>query len=292
MQKQLTGTGVAIITPFLPNGNVDFKGLEVLVERIITQGITYIVVLGTTGETATLTSSEKQDVIDCIKKTNYGRVPLVIGIGGNNTTELVHQLEQFNYDGFAAVLSVSPYYNKPSQQGIIQHYTLLANASALPVILYNVPGRTGSNLTAQTTLHLAHEVANICGIKEASGNMEQIMQIIKNKPDNFLVISGDDNLTLPIIAAGGSGVISVTANAFTADYCNMVNLCLSGNFEAARILHYKLTGLTDLFFADGNPGGVKAALKMLGVCGDSVRLPLINVNEKVYAQLQLALDNY
>lgn len=292
MQNKLKGTGVAIVTPFLPNNKVDFKGLENLVERIIIQGINYIVVLGTTGETATLTSSEKNEVIACIKNQNANRVPLVIGIGGNNTAELINQLESFNDDGFSAVLSVSPYYNKPSQNGIIQHYSLLAKASALPIILYNVPGRTGSNLTAQTTLHLAHEVENICGIKEASGNMEQIMQIIKNKPNNFMVISGDDNLTLPIIAAGGCGVISVTANAFTRDYCNMVNLCLQGNFEAARLLHYKLTGITDLFFADGNPGGVKAALKMLNVCGDTVRLPLVNINSNVFAQLELALANY
>jgi 4-hydroxy-tetrahydrodipicolinate synthase len=291
MQNKLRGTGVAIVTPFLTNGNIDFKGLEDLVERLITQGINYIVVLGTTGETATLTTAEKQEVIACIKNKNAGKVPLVIGIGGNNTSELVSQLKSFDYTGFTAVLSVSPYYNKPSQNGIIQHYSLLAKASALPIILYNVPGRTGSNLTAQTTLHLAHEVPNICGIKEASGNMEQIMQIIKSKPNDFMVISGDDNLTLPIIAAGGLGVISVTANAFTKDYCSMVNLCLQGNFEAARTLHYKLTGITDLFFADGNPGGVKAALKMLGVFGDTVRLPLVNVNENVYTQIQLAIAN-
>ena len=292
MQNKLKGTGVAIVTPFLPNGNVDFVGLENLVERLIVQGINYIVVLGTTGETATLSSEEKNEVIHCIKNKNAGRVPLVIGIGGNNTRELVHYLESFNYDGFTAVLSVSPYYNKPSQQGIIQHYNMLAKTSALPIILYNVPGRTGSNLTAQTTLHLAHEVPNICGIKEASGNMEQIMQIIKNKPADFMVISGDDNLTLPIIAAGGHGVISVTANAFTKDYCSMVNLCLQGNFEAAKILHYKLTGITDLFFADGNPGGVKAALKMLHVCGDTVRLPLVNINENIHTQLHIAIANY
>jgi len=291
MQNKLKGTGVAIVTPFLPNGNIDFNGLENLVERLITQGINYIVVLGTTGETATLSTSEKKEVINCIKNKNAGRVPLVIGIGGNNTIELVYQLENFDYDGFTGVLSVSPYYNKPSQQGIIQHYTMLAKASALPIILYNVPGRTGSNLTAQTTLHLAHEVPNICGIKEASGNMEQIMQIIKNKPDNFMVISGDDNLTLPIIAAGGWGVISVTANAFTKDYAQMVNLCLQGNFQEARYLHYKLTGITDLLFADGNPGGIKAALKMLNVCGDTVRLPLVNVNQNVFAQLELAIAN-
>jgi len=292
MKKELTGTGVAIVTPFLPTGNVDFNGLENLVERLITQGVNYIVVLGTTGETATLTANEKQEVINCIKTKNAGKVPLVIGIGGNNTIALVHQLKTFNYDGFTAVLSVSPYYNKPSQNGIIQHYSMLAKASALPIILYNVPGRTGSNLTAHTTLHLAHEIPNICGIKEASGNMEQIMQIIKNKPNDFMVISGDDNLTLPIIAAGGCGVISVTANAFTTDYSKMVSYCLQGKFEAARILHYKLTSITDLFFADGNPSGVKAALKMLGVCDDMVRMPLININEQVFAQLQLAIANY
>ena len=291
MQNKLKGTGVAIITPFLPNGNIDFNGLENLIERIITQGINYIVVLGTTGETATLTSDEKKEVIHCIKNKTAGRVPLVIGIGGNNTAELSAQLEKFDYSGFTAVLSVSPYYNKPSQQGIIQHYTVLAKAAALPIILYNVPGRTGSNLTAQTTLHLAHEVPNICGIKEASGNLEQIMQIIKNKPDDFMVISGDDNLTLPIIAAGGCGVISVTANAFTKDYSDMVQLCLQSNFDKARTLHYKLTGITDLLFADGNPGGVKAALKILGVCGDTVRLPLVKVNHNVFAQLELAIAN-
>lgn len=292
MHNKLKGTGVAIVTPFLSNGNVDYKGLENLVERLITQGINYIVVLGTTGETATLSKEEKLEVINCIKAKNAGRVPLVIGIGGNNTSELVHQLQTFNYEGFTAVLSVSPYYNKPSQQGIIEHYKMLAKVSALPIILYNVPGRTGSNLTAQTTLFLANNVPNICGIKEASGNMEQIMQIIKSKPNNFMVISGDDNLTLPIIAAGGWGVISVTANAFTKDYCEMVNLCLQGNFDSARALHYKLIGLTDLFFADGNPGGVKAALKMLQVCDDNVRLPLVKVNATIYQQLHDAIAKY
>ena len=292
MQNKLKGTGVAIVTPFLSNQAVDFKGLENLVERLITQGIDYIVVLGTTGETATLSKEEKNDVVACIKSKNAGRVPLVIGIGGNNTAELVKQLETFSDKEFTAVLSVSPYYNKPSQQGIIAHYKALSAASALPIILYNVPGRTGSNLTAQTTLQLAHELPNICGIKEASGNMEQIMQIIKKKPSDFLVISGDDNLTLPIIAAGGSGVISVTANAFTSDYCKMVTLCLKGNFEQARTLHYQLTGLTDLFFADGNPGGVKAALKILGVCDDTVRLPLVNVNASVQQQIEFAIANY
>lgn len=292
MITALKGTGVAIITPFTTQGEVDYKALERLVTRLIEQGIGYIVVQGTTGETATLSQEEKKEIITCIKQVSQNRVPLVIGIGGNNTADLIKQMERFDYSGFTAVLSVSPYYNKPSQQGIIQHYTALGKVSALPIILYNVPGRTGSNMLAQTTLHLANEVHNIAGIKEASGNMEQIMHIIKNKPQHFMVISGDDNLTLPIIAAGGVGVISVTANAFTKDYCNMVNYCLADNFEAARPLHYKLCEITDLLFADGNPGGVKAALKLLGVCGDTLRLPLVNINQQVYERLKLVIANY
>ncbi len=292
MKKELIGTGVAIITPFQSDGSVDFKSLEKLTERIITQGISYIVVLGTTGETATLSAAERKEVITCIKEVNNKRVPLVIGIGGNNTQELIIQLETFDYSDFSAVLSVSPYYNKPSQQGIITHYTALAQVSQLPIILYNVPGRTGSNLSAQTTLHLAHEVKNIIGIKEASGNMEQIMHILKNKPDDFMVISGDDNLTLPIIAAGGCGVISVTANAFTSDFSIMVKHCLDGNFEAARPIHYKLMAITDLLFADGNPGGIKAALKLLGICNDKARMPLAPINNNVYVALEQAIKNY
>ena len=287
--KNLRGSGVAIVTPFLNDGAVDTEGLKRLTERIITQGINYIVVLGTTGETATLTKAEKELVQAAIKQVNNNRVPLVLGIGGNNTMDLVNELKSFDASGFTAVLSVSPYYNKPSQRGIFEHYKLLAEASPLPIILYNVPGRTGSNITAETTLKIANEIPNVCGVKEASGNMEQIMKIIKHKPSGFLVISGDDNLTLPIIAAGGDGVISVTANAFTSDYAKMVQLCLQGNFEQARPLHYKLTEITDLFFADGNPGGVKAALKQLGVCGDMVRLPLVNINSTVHASLLSAI---
>lgn len=277
--KELIGTGVAIVTPFLNDGKIDFKGLENLVNRLIKDGITYIVVLGTTGETATLTSDEKQQVINCIATTNNKRVPLVIGIGGNNTTELIEQVKNADTNIFTAILSVSPYYNKPTQKGIYEHYKLLAQHASLPIILYNVPGRTGSNITAETTLKLATDFKQIIGIKEASGNLEQMMKIIKDAPKDFLVISGDDNLTLPLIAAGGKGVISVTANAFTKTYSTMVQHCLAGNFVAAQKLHYQLIEITDLFFAEGNPAGVKAALKMLNVCNDYVRLPLWEISD-------------
>ncbi len=283
--NKLKGSGVAIVTPFLNDNSIDFKGLENLVNRLIEQGINYIVVLGTTGETATLNKAEKQQVIECISKVNNGRVPLVIGIGGNNTTELVEEVKKADGKTFSAILSVSPYYNKPTQKGIYEHYKLLAQNASLPIILYNVPGRTGSNITAETTLKLANDFKQIIAIKEASGNMEQIMRIIQHRPKDFLVISGDDNLTLPIIAAGGDGVISVTVNAFTKTYCEMVNFCLKGDFAAARPLHYQLTEITDMFFAEGNPAGVKAALKMLNVCNDHVRLPLWEISKELHGKI-------
>jgi 4-hydroxy-tetrahydrodipicolinate synthase len=286
--KELIGTGVAIVTPLLNDGKIDFKGLENLVNRLIKDGITYIVVLGTTGETATLTSDEKQQVINCIATTNNKRVPLVIGIGGNNTAELIEQVKNADTSIFSAILSVSPYYNKPTQKGIYEHYKLLAKHASLPIILYNVPSRTGSNITAETTLQLATDFKQIIGIKEASGNLEQMMKIIKDAPKDFLVISGDDNLTLPLIAAGGKGVISVTANAFTKTYSTMVQHCLAGNFIAAQKLHYQLMEITDLFFAEGNPAGVKVALKMLNVCNDYVRLPLWEISDG----LRIKISNF
>lgn len=282
--NNLKGTGVAIVTPFKSNEEIDFAGLEKVTEHIINGKCEYIVVLGTTGESVTLTKEEKQQVADTIKRVNNGRVPLVIGIGGSNTREVLDYIGHFDFTGFDAVLSVSPYYNKPNQQGIINHYTAIADASPLPIILYNVPGRTGSNMTAATTLKLAQH-KNIIGMKEASGNFEQCMQIIKNKPEGFLVISGDDAITLPLIAAGMDGVISVIANAYPADFSEMVRMALAGNFEAARKLHYKLLDLSITIFADGSPGGIKELLNYMNICGTAVRPPLANVSAEVKTKL-------
>lgn len=272
------GTGVALVTPFNTDGSVDFDGLRNVINHIIEGGVDYLVSLGTTGETATLTADEKKAVWEFTAETNNGRVPLVIGIGGNNTREVTGQLKQFDNSNYDAVLSVSPYYNKPTQEGIYQHYKAVAEASALPVILYNVPGRTGSNVAAETTLRLAHDFKNIIAVKEASANFDQFNRIIRDKPEDFLFISGDDPITLPMIAMGAVGVISVVGNALPAIFSTMVRMCLAGNFIEAQPLHHSITEITGQFFAEGNPAGVKAALKMLGVCGDSVRLPLVNVS--------------
>ncbi|WP_394344424.1 4-hydroxy-tetrahydrodipicolinate synthase [Solitalea koreensis] len=289
--ENLKGTGVALVTPFNADNSIDFNGLKKVVEHVIDGGVEYLVPLGTTGETATLNKEEKKKVFDFILETNAGRTPVVAGIGGNNTYETIETLKNFNPDGFSAILSVSPYYNKPNQEGIYQHYTALADNSPLPVILYNVPGRTGSNLTAETTLRLA-EHKNIIGIKEASGNFDQFMQIIKHKPNDFLFISGDDGITLPMIAAGANGVISVIGNAFPKDFSAMVRLCLKGDFATARPLHYKLIDIVNMLFTEGSPGGVKAFLKELGICGDTVRLPLANVSNNLYQQIAETVKAY
>ena len=281
-----TGTGVAIVTPFTTKGEVDFPALTKLVEHLIKGRVEYIVVLGTTGETATLSKEEKKQVIAHIIKTNKKRIPLVLGVGGNNTAELVEQLKKDDLSGFDAILSVSPYYNKPSQEGIYQHYKAIAKASPLPIILYNVPGRTASNITAETTLRLANEFKNIIAIKEASGNIEQCMKIIKHRPDNFLIISGDDNLTLPLIASGADGVISVVANAYPKDFSDMVRHALVYDFKTAQKLHYKLVEITEQLFADGNPGGVKVVLAQKKITQATVRLPLVEPNDVVKAKLK------
>lgn len=273
------GSGVAMVTPFNPDGSVDYPGLGNLINYIIDGGIEYLVSLGTTGETATLTKDEKQSVWEFTAETVAGRVPLVAGIGGNNTREIAATMEGFSIKGYDAILSVSPYYNKPTQEGIYQHYKTLASASPLPLILYNVPGRTGSNITAETTLRLAHDFKNIIGIKEASANFDQFNRIVRDKPEDFLFISGDDPITLPMIAMGAAGVISVVGNALPSIFSTMVRMCLDGRFAEALPLHYSLIEVTGLFFAEGNPGGVKAALKQLGICGDTVRLPLVNISE-------------
>ena len=281
-----TGTGVAIVTPFTSKGEVDFPALTKLVEHIIKGRVEYIVVLGTTGETATLSKEEKKQVIACIVKATKKRIPLVLGVGGNNTSELVEQLKKEDLSAFDAILSVSPYYNKPSQEGIYQHYKAISKASPLPIILYNVPGRTASNIAWDTTIRLAKEFKNIIAIKEASGNIEQCMKIIKYRPDNFLIISGDDNLTLPLIASGADGVISVVANAYPKDFSDMVRFALFHDLKNAQKLHYKLMEITEQLFADGNPGGVKVVLAQKKVTGSSVRLPLVEPNDAVKAKLK------
>ena len=280
------GTGVAIVTPFTERGDVDYSALTKLVEHLIKGKVEYIVVLGTTGESVTLSKDEKQNVINHIVKVNKKRLPLVLGVGGNNTAEICESLKKSDLSAFSAILSVSPYYNKPSQEGIYQHYKAVSKASPLPIILYNVPGRTGSNMAWDTTIRLAKEFKNIIAIKEASGNVEQCMKIIKHRPAGFLVISGDDNITLPLIASGADGVISVVANAYPKDFSDMVRASLKYDFKAAQKLHYKLMEITEQLFADGNPGGVKQVLALKNITKSFVRLPLVEPNDTVKAKLK------
>ncbi|GAP44433.1 4-hydroxy-tetrahydrodipicolinate synthase [Lentimicrobium saccharophilum] len=279
MKKNLKGTGVALVTPFHKQGTIDFGSLGILIEHTISNGVNYLVVLGTTGEAATLSKDEKNALIQYVKDQVAQRCPLVLGMGGYNTQEVINNLQVFDPDGFDAILSVTPYYNKPSQRGLYLHYKHIASASPLPVILYNVPGRTSVNMKAETTLELAAEFENIIGVKEASGNMSQIMEIIRNKPKDFLVISGDDGITMPLIAAGASGVISVVANAYPAAFSSMVNAALQGKMDEARRLHYLLIPLIDALFSDGSPGGIKAALDCMKIVPNNLRLPVVKVNK-------------
>jgi len=284
------GTGVAIVTPFQADGQVDYTALGNLINYLIDGGIKYIVSLGTTGESATLSNEERKKVWAFTAQAVKGRIALVAGIGGNNTADVVEQLKQFDANGYDAILSASPHYNKPTQEGIYQHYKAIAENSPLPVILYNVPSRTGSNVNAATVVRLAHDFKNIIGIKEASGNFDQINQIMRDKPGRFLVISGDDPVTLPMIALGAVGVISVVGNALPHQTSDMVRLCLAGDFKSAQKEHSALIEFTRLIFAEGSPGGVKTALKHLGICGDTLRLPLVQVSDSavtaIYAEIK------
>jgi 4-hydroxy-tetrahydrodipicolinate synthase len=283
--KEFIGTGVALITPFKADYSIDFNALSNIVEHQISNGTDYLVVLGTTGESATLSKEEKRAVMDCIIEANNSRVPLVLGIGGNNTIAVAEEFQNTNLEGFSAILSVSPYYNKPNQEGIFRHYQYLAEHSPLPIIIYNVPGRTGSNMTSETQLRLA-QLPQIIATKEASGNLEQVMQIIAQKPDDFLVISGDDALTFPMMAAGASGVISVINHAFPLEFSGMVKACLNGNWNEARTLHYQTMPAALQIFADGSPGGIKTMLNEMGLCETTVRPPLYQVNASVEATLR------
>ena len=277
--NKLTGTGVAIVTPFNKNAEVDFDSLGKVIDFIIDNGVEYIVSLGTTGETPTLSKKEQVEIVDFTSEKINGRVPLVLGIGGNNTSAIIDHFADFKLENITAILSSSPNYNKPSQEGIFQHYKAISQQSPLPVILYNVPGRTGSNITAETTLRIANECENVQGIKEASGNMVQCMHILKNKPGDFLFVSGDDHISMPLVACGSKGVISVVANAFPKDFSEMIRLALKNDFENAQKLHYKLLPAYDLLFIENNPAGVKAFLSELKLIENVLRLPLVPLSE-------------
>jgi 4-hydroxy-tetrahydrodipicolinate synthase len=292
MTNIFKGTGVAVVTPFHKHGTIDFGSLGKLLEHLISNKVDYIVVMGTTGESVTLSRDEKNALLHFCIDTINKRVPLVVGIGGNNTQAIIDAIKVTPFDDIEGILSVAPYYNKPQQRGLYLHYKNIASASPVPVILYNVPGRTSVNMSAETTLKLAHDFDNIVAVKEASGNLAQCMEIIKNRPRNFLVISGDDILTLPILALGGDGVISVVANAFPAQFSEMVRLGLKGDFVKARAIHYQLTGIIETLFADGNPSGIKAALAILGFIQNNLRLPVVKVNQMVYKQLEAQIQEF
>ena len=282
----MIGTGVALVTPFKADFSIDFPALENIVNHCINGGLEYLVVLGTTGEGPTLNKEEKKQIFAFVAEKAAGRIPLVAGIGGNDTREVVEALKAFDSKGYSAILSVSPYYNKPNQEGIFLHYMELEKVTPLPIIIYNVPGRTGAGISAATTLRLANASQKFIAVKEASGNPEVFMDILKDKPAHFSVISGDDNLTLPFIAMGMTGVISVIAQAYPRKFSDMVRLGLAGNFSEARTLHFELYEATKLIFADGSPAGVKVILNQLGLCQTTVRLPLAPVNKEVEAKLR------
>ena len=284
--QALTGTGVALVTPFKKDFSVDTEALKKIVNYQIDGGIEYLVVLGTTAESATLTKEEKELVIATVAEANNGRLPMVLGVGGNNTAEVVAELKTRNLSQFTAILSVSPYYNKPTQEGIYQHFKMVAEASPIPVILYNVPGRTASNMLPATVIRLANDFKNIVGIKEAAGDIVQAMKLLQNKPEGFLVISGDDMITLPMVLAGGSGVISVIAEGFPKQFSDMVRLGLERKVDEAYKLHYLLADAIDMIFEQGNPAGIKHVFKELGLSEDTVRLPLVNVNEDLAGRLK------
>lgn len=292
-QPTFSGTGVALVTPFRKQQDtVDFTKLESLIENVIAQGVDYIVALGTTSEAATMTESERSAVQSFIVETVAGRKPVMLGLGGNNTLNITDTLARTNFDGISAILSVTPYYNKPNQRGLLQHYRSVAEASPVPVIIYNVPGRTGVNLTAETTLTLANECPNIIGIKEASGNMQQVMDILRQRPDGFRVISGDDALTYPMLALGADGVISVIANALPDTMSQMVRLALKGDLKKALPLHFRMLPLMNAIFDEGNPTGIKALLETQGMIHNVLRLPLVKATKPLANKLTTLYNDY
>jgi len=287
--KDFRGTGVAMVTPFKSNMEVDYPALEKLTNHLIDGGVDFLVVQGTTGESVTLNKDEKQRVLDCVVAANSGRLPVVFGHGGNNTAELVQGFDELNLSGVDAILSASPNYNKPTQPGIIAHFKAVADKSPKPIILYNVPGRTSSNMLASTTLTLANH-PNVIAIKEASGNIDQFGELIQKRPAKFLVLSGDDNLIVPHMALGGDGVISVVGNAFPREFSQIARSCFQGDYNRARKLHYLLIDFIQMLFAEGNPGGIKAAMAELGIMQNVLRLPLVPVSEELQKKLQHRIE--
>lgn len=288
--RKFKGTGVAIVTPFRNDSSIDFAAFGRVINHVINGGVNYIVAMGTTGESATLSKDEKNALISYVVEAIDNRVPLVVGIGGNNTQEVINFIRQSDLSGVDGLLSVAPYYNRPGQRGLFQHFKAIATFSTIPVIIYNVPGRTCSNISSETCLELARKCENIIAVKEASGDIGQIMRIIKEKPENFDVISGDDSMTIPIIALGGSGVISVLANAFPAQCSELVNHALKNNFKSAREIQFRFMEMIDLLFIEGNPAGVKAMLNIMNLCNNNLRLPLVPVNRTNYTRIQKAIE--
>ncbi len=286
LRDKFTGTGIAIVTPFHEDGKIDRESFSNLIEFWIKGQVEYLVVLGTTGESATVHGAEKQEVFSFVAREVAGRKPLVAGIGGSDTLQVLQDYRSFDLTGYDAILTASPAYNKPNQEGIFQHYKALDGAAPLPIIMYNVPGRTGQNVSGETTVRIAKECKKVFATKEACGNFDQINYIIKNKPADFMVISGDDPITLQMIAAGAEGLISVVANAYPLEYSNMVRLCLQGNFDMAKPLHFKYIGIIASMFTEGSPSGVKAYLSEMGLCKNTFRLPVWKVSEKHHARIR------
>lgn len=292
MVKQFTGTGVALITPFHNYGTIDFTSLGKIIKHVIRNGVNFLVVLGTTGESVTLSKDEKMAVMDYVIDTVDDKLPIVMGVGGNNTQEITDFVKSYDFKGVSAILSVAPYYNKPQQKGLYYHFKNIAAASPVPVILYNVPGRTSSNISSETTLKLAYEFKNIVGIKEASGDFGQIMRIIKDKPRDFSVLSGDDALTYPLLMCGADGVISVTANLYPKEFAYMVENGLKGSRKKSREVHFSLLEIMEALFEDGSPSGIKAALNIKDLCQNNLRMPLVKVNKATFNKIQVLMEGY
>ncbi|WP_053971892.1 4-hydroxy-tetrahydrodipicolinate synthase [Mangrovimonas sp. ST2L15] len=292
MNNKFEGTGVALVTPFNEDLTVDYTALEKIVNYNIENGTDYLVISGTTGESVTITSDEKEKIIGTIVKVNEGRVPLVLGIGGNNTLKVIEEIKQTDLSGIDAILSVSPYYSKPTQEGIYQHFKAISEACPIDIILYNVPGRTASNMFPETTLRLAKDFKNIVAVKEAGNNVGQYLQLIKNKPEDFMIISGDDDLALGVVLAGGSGVISVIGQAFPKEFSKMIRLGLEGAAKDAYQIHFKLMDVTGYIFSENNPAGIKAVLAGLGLCLPTVRLPLVEATDSLKSKINEYIKNF